>query len=79
MESGKECDPCTFRGISVSYGVDCALRELGIFFDEDGRLRYVKNNELISMNNLTADPLRTVTVITQYVGVFYMCLEYRCK
>lgn len=43
------------------------LRELGIFFDEKGRLHYIKNNELISMSNLSMDPLLTVTAITQYV------------
>lgn len=67
MESGKECDPCTFCLVLASCGVVRALRELGIFFDEDGQLRYVKNNDRISMSNLTVDPLRTVTAITQYV------------
>ena len=47
-----------------------ALRELGICFDENGRLHYVKNNELITMNNLTVDPPSTVAAITQYVSVF---------
>lgn len=43
------------------------LRELGIYVDEDGHLRYAKNNQVITMDNLTTDPLLTVTAITQYV------------
>ena len=52
-----------------------ALRELGICFDENGRLHYVKNNELITMNNLTVDPLLTVAAITQYVQM-KMVMDY---
>lgn len=56
-----------------------ALRELGICFDENGRLHYVKNNEIITMSNLTVDPLLTVAAITQYVLYALETLSNRFK
>ena len=54
------------------------MRELGIYVDEDGHLRYAKNNQVITMDNLATDPLLTVTAITQYVR-FDRAIRSRCK
>lgn len=47
-----------------------ALRELGIYFDEDGCLHSLKDNSRISMKNLSTDPVNTITTITHYVFGF---------
>lgn len=60
-------------GMKLVLKVNClvkGLRELGICFDENGRLRHVKNNELITMSNLNVDPLLTIAAITQYVCIY---------
>ena len=56
-----------------------ALRELGICFDENGRLHYVKNNEIITMFYLTVYPLLTVDSITQFVLYALETLSNRFK
>lgn len=52
----------------ISWYLVRTLKELGIYFDEEGRLRSTKDNSIITMENLTTDPLLTVTSITQYVN-----------
>ena len=47
------------------------LERTGIYFDEEGRLRSTKDNSIITMENLTTDPLLTVTSITQYVNILF--------
>ena len=43
------------------------LQELGVCYDEYGRLRNERTGEYITMHNLHGDPLQFVNAITNHV------------
>ena len=44
-----------------------ALHDVGVCIDENGRLRCIKTQEVITKENLKGDPLITMAAITHYV------------
>ena len=55
------------------------LQELGICYDEYGRLRNERTGEYITMHNLHGDPLQFVNAITNHVYIVYYLLIHRFK
>ena len=52
--------------------VERTLQDLGVMFDESGRLRDKISGEYVSVSNIQGDPMVLVNAVTEFV--FALCM-----
>lgn len=63
----KSHNPSRSSHLLVQLRLVKALHDVGVCIDENGRLRCIKTQEVITKENLRGDPLITMAAITHYV------------
>lgn len=63
----KNQNPGKFASIPLFTVVVKTLHDLGICIDENGRLRCIDSQEIITKETMKSDPLLTMAAITHYV------------